>query len=333
MPELKRNFLKGKMNKDLDERLVPNGEYRDASNIEISTSEGSNIGSAQTLRGNKSVSDLTIASSAITVGTYVDEQNEYIYNFIHKASDLTSGVGTKSDAIVRYKKDALLESVDSEIVFVDAYETILVPTTAGGSYSGSQIGVRPNSNNEIASTNQIYGIEKELVAFLSEEGAANNATYYQAKGIKPGMRVQAIDTNGVDLWGDNDVRVVSATMETNGHAVLITPVVGYATGYGVGDTYQEYYGTQMIADGVKLRFTSDRLLKFNEGTLETESNNKKADGTDAYSSAQYTPNNNIITSVNTIGGLLYWTDGKNEPKKINIDNCIFGSKWYNSTYL
>ena len=154
MPELKRNFLKGKMNKDLDERLVPNGEYRDASNIEISTSEGSNIGSAQTLRGNKSVSDLTIASSAITVGTYVDEQNEYIYNFIHKASDLTNGVGTKSDAIVRYKKDALLESVDSEIVFVDAYETILVPTTAGGSYSGNQIGVRPSSNI-IASTNQI----------------------------------------------------------------------------------------------------------------------------------------------------------------------------------
>lgn len=330
MPELKRNFLKGKMNKDLDERLVPNGEYRDASNIEISTSEGSNVGSAQTLRGNKSVSDLTIASSAVTVGTYVDEQNEYIYNFIHKASDLTNGVGTKSDAIVRYKKDALLESVDSEIVFVDAYETILVPTTAGGTYSGGQIGVRPSSGNTTASTNQIYGIEKELVAFLAEEGAPNNATYYQAKGIKPGMRVQAIDANGVDLWGDNDVRVVSATVQTNIHAVLITPVVGYAIGYGTEDTYQEYYGAQMIADGVKLRFTSDRLLKFNEGTLETESNNKKADGTDAYSSAQYTPNNNIITSINTIGGLLYWTDGRNEPKKINIDNCIFGSKWSNS---
>ena len=29
MPELIRTFVKGKMNKDLDERLVPNGEYRD----------------------------------------------------------------------------------------------------------------------------------------------------------------------------------------------------------------------------------------------------------------------------------------------------------------
>ena len=32
------------MNKDLDERLLPNGQYRDAINVEVSTSEGSNVG-------------------------------------------------------------------------------------------------------------------------------------------------------------------------------------------------------------------------------------------------------------------------------------------------
>ena len=42
MPEIKRTFTAGKMNKDLDERLVPNGEYRDATNIQVSTSDGSN---------------------------------------------------------------------------------------------------------------------------------------------------------------------------------------------------------------------------------------------------------------------------------------------------
>ena len=41
MPEIKNTFLQGKMNKDLDERLVPNGQYRHANNIEISTSEDS----------------------------------------------------------------------------------------------------------------------------------------------------------------------------------------------------------------------------------------------------------------------------------------------------
>ena len=35
MPEIKNAFIQGKMNKDLDERLIPNGEYRDLSLIHI----------------------------------------------------------------------------------------------------------------------------------------------------------------------------------------------------------------------------------------------------------------------------------------------------------
>jgi hypothetical protein len=53
MPELKRLFLKGRMNKDLDERLVPNGEYRDALNIQISSSEGSDVGAIENILGNQ----------------------------------------------------------------------------------------------------------------------------------------------------------------------------------------------------------------------------------------------------------------------------------------
>ena len=34
MPEIKNTFTQGKMNKDLDERLIPNGEYRDALNMQ-----------------------------------------------------------------------------------------------------------------------------------------------------------------------------------------------------------------------------------------------------------------------------------------------------------
>jgi hypothetical protein len=52
MIELVRAFQGGKMNKDLDERLVPNGEYRDALNIEVDTSEGSGIGTIQNIDGN-----------------------------------------------------------------------------------------------------------------------------------------------------------------------------------------------------------------------------------------------------------------------------------------
>ena len=35
MPEIKKVFMQGKMNQDLDERIVPQGEYREAQNIQI----------------------------------------------------------------------------------------------------------------------------------------------------------------------------------------------------------------------------------------------------------------------------------------------------------
>ena len=44
MAEVKNAFIKSKMNKDLDDRLLPSGEYRDALNIAISRSEASDWG-------------------------------------------------------------------------------------------------------------------------------------------------------------------------------------------------------------------------------------------------------------------------------------------------
>ena len=55
MPEIKNQFTGGKMNKDLDERLISNGEYKDAMNIQVSTSEGSNVGTVQNILGNSNV--------------------------------------------------------------------------------------------------------------------------------------------------------------------------------------------------------------------------------------------------------------------------------------
>ena len=85
MPEFNNRFHKGRMNKDLDERLVPNGEYRDALNVEIVTSEGSNVGTVQNLKGNIDLSSIVIqdkhlgSTSAYCVGSIADEKNDKIY--------------------------------------------------------------------------------------------------------------------------------------------------------------------------------------------------------------------------------------------------------------
>ena len=91
MPEIKNQFTGGKMNKDLDERLVPNGQYRDAMNIQVATSEGSDVGTAQNILGNQEVTVLqptvtglapvpfTIPLSARVVGSISDEKIDTMY--------------------------------------------------------------------------------------------------------------------------------------------------------------------------------------------------------------------------------------------------------------
>ena len=43
MPKVTNTFLKSKLNKDLDARLIPNGEYRDAVNVQVSRSESDSV--------------------------------------------------------------------------------------------------------------------------------------------------------------------------------------------------------------------------------------------------------------------------------------------------
>ena len=78
MPEIKNAFIQGKMNKDLDERLIPNGEYRDAVNVDVDFSEGSDVGALRSILGNTQRDTISL-SSAKRIGTVKDIENNKIY--------------------------------------------------------------------------------------------------------------------------------------------------------------------------------------------------------------------------------------------------------------
>ena len=80
MPEIKNTFLGGKMNKDLDERLIPKNEYRNALNVEVSTSQGDDVGSLQNTWGNTAHSNLSsVIGNAKCIGVLNDkEMTNYI---------------------------------------------------------------------------------------------------------------------------------------------------------------------------------------------------------------------------------------------------------------
>ena len=109
MAQVTNNFLKGKMNKDLDARLLQPGEYRNAVNAQVSKSEGPNVGALENVLGNAllidwntylndgTVRDLNLKS----IGYLTDEINNTMYIFLTN-NQLEEYVPSAKNYIVSY---------------------------------------------------------------------------------------------------------------------------------------------------------------------------------------------------------------------------------------
>ena len=123
MPNLNHRFSSGRMNKDLDERLVPNGEYRDALNVEVATSDTSDMGTVQTVMGNLNMSLITIdpnnTDEFYCVGSVVNEQHDKIYWML---------AGRTSDIIAEYD----YKTQTTTPVVVDLFPAGTIPGNESG---------------------------------------------------------------------------------------------------------------------------------------------------------------------------------------------------------
>ena len=249
MPELKRNFSQAKMNKDLDERLIPNGQYRDAMNIQISTSDDSNVGSAQTLLGNTLKNTIengtySIPTTSTCVGTIALPETDKIYYMVSAGVSTTTGLALpiQRDYIVEY--DTLKNS--AKYVFVDIYN---VSTTASTTVSNNATIKIPDGGS---STINKTGVRAGMKFVHSSVSINDEVTVTDI----------AYDT-GNSRW---NITLSSAVSVTGNDAVY---------------------------------FIAPRVLNFNR--------------------------NAIITGINVLDDFLFWTDGVNEPKKINIKRGIAGT--------
>ena len=106
MATTQRNFIQGKMNKSVDERLIPNGQYIDALNVRLGSTEASEIGSVENSKGNTkltslSFEDVLLSTSARCIGAFEDGAEETIYFFVHDPA-YTVGATGKIDLIISY---------------------------------------------------------------------------------------------------------------------------------------------------------------------------------------------------------------------------------------
>ena len=252
MAEIKRTFTAARMNKDLDERLVKNGEYRDAMNIQIRTTDGDAAGTIQNIQGNTPFaygpSSTYLTNKSKVIGSIADEKNNKAY-FLVSSPDFNITVTDINS--VTYWIDSIIE-IDSE-----GYNKTVLNDLYAYSSTRSQAGLTASANSNTITI---------------------SSGFAQGK-LRAGMEIQLYASNGTEL-----LSVGTKILTSNGATLTVDKEVPTL----INDSTCSF----VVA-------SRPRVLNFSQ--------------------------NHLITGLNVIDEYLFFTDGRSEPKKINIKRCKAGT--------
>ena len=276
MPEIKHTFTAGKMNKDLDERLVPNGQYREALNVQVRTTDSDssgegNAGVIQNIEGNVALERVAFMTAGYDgnktkmVASVADEKNDVAYFFA--AAPLRNG---SINSLKNLAPETIIELQDSsEVFWVDSIMEIkTVPDVSVPIFVDffAVTGKWEDAGSPTASAN--------YTQFTVDNGA----------NYRIGMIVYAQELNGTHLIFDQNGVAGSEIININGNVI----------------TLANQQSTALTGSCRVMKFIhKERVLEFNY--------------------------NKLITGVNVLDNLLMFTDGENEPKKINITRAKAGT--------
>ena len=224
MAELIHTFNSGRMNKDLDERLVPNGEYRDALNLELASSDSSNVGSFQNLKGNLELRNktynpktnaynqwlnaeyITALSNPICVGAKTDENSNDVYWFIASANTsviayynsktkLTRPLIVDTQGILNFSSNYLITGVN-------VLEGMLIWTDNQTEPKKILIKDWKSSTPNFITHSQIYGrnfIEDDITVIKKYPLQPPVVTSYSTKTIDPATELPGANVDTIVL--------------------------------------------------------------------------------------------------------------------------------------
>mgnify|MGYP003638893793 CR=1 FL=1 len=288
MSEIKHSFMKGKMNKDLDERLVPNGEYRDALNIQVSTSEGSDVGTVQNILGNSLVAGQSfIGENAVCVGSIADEKNDKLYYFI-----------TQKDLLVNGGFDGNGSGWLNVSQHWDLSNNQAAGLGTGSGYMHSQAPGVVKGN--------VYTITYDVVV-ASTAGGIILANHSFIGGINTNGTDNNVSLTNEDTIGTYTLEWEQGPLPTRQDSIWLY-------------TSSNYNGT---IDNVSV-FRSD-LARSCIIEYDSTTNTITPVFVDVVGDVLKFNPDNIITGINIIDDLLLWTDNVTEPKKINITRSKAGT--------
>ena len=227
MAEIRDNFIKSKMNKDLDSRLIQPGEYRDAQNIAVSKSEGEDVGALENVLGNVSLTDFGLSSECNLdiIGFFAEDISGVIYVFI------TNYIDTSTDLLSNFAPDAAK-------CYIATYNT----NTGVGS-----ILVQGNFLN-FSKASKIYGVNyigeflfwsdnRNQPRKINTTRALNDITYYTTEDqisvakIYPHQCIQLVNSEVIAM---NKIGTGSGyTVQDNVPTVATAPSTGFGLTFNI----------------------------------------------------------------------------------------------------
>jgi hypothetical protein len=322
MPEIKHQFSSGRMNLDLDERLVPNGEYREAFNIQVSSSEGSNVGVLQNLLSNEEVNGQqgVLDHRLYTyecIGSVSDEKNDALYWFVrphwykpHQQLDFFEGTYNNSPPF----------NVGSGAV--DTFNLWQWKQYSGAAPGSTSMAVETTIGRDMIIEYRKGNLSPVLVDHF-EVICGVNEGYYELPPIVNNYPIEYGSLRlAVDLPAYNSIQVgwelsgFTRSVDTHGNSPILV-----ATGNIVVTKKFKLAGRNYI----ELQDTTTSTGSDFDGLINNivAHNVGPAGKLKAFYFKNPKPSTNFrfvrhITGVNIIDDMLFWTDDYNEPKKINI---------------
>lgn len=327
MPELKNSFSGGKMEKDLDERIVPSNQYREALNIAVSTSEDSDVGAAQNILGNIKVTEAIAGPGKdylldgdlcsvtdLGVGEFryygtnehvahtVDAQTDKLYRFISTTPNSHNNHGVWMDRIVEYNTRSKVQdpwTVKEKSVSVDIYkvatkivslDVIAEPPVTKYECIDEWCTPCPGgicSGMSYSNPQCDYNCQEYAGPVVSVSAPCNKT------------RIQ-VCINSLQLRWGMTIRV-NGQVPINVDGLAIEPVIESISynGYMATLTLSENIDAGLSV-GQDITLHGDRALNFRS--------------------------DRNITGINIIDDMLFWTDNYSEPKKVNIERSKIGSE-------
>ena len=294
MAKAKNTFLKSKMNKDLDARILPQGEYRDAQNVQVSRSDGSTTGALENILGNKKVQDfktLTGVSNLFCIGQKVDDNNSTVYLFLTDhvgsaysttANNFIFSYNAQSDTSIMLVKGAFLNfSQINPIYGVNVLENLLFWTDNRNQPRKINIisaNTNPNSTNptyyttedqiSVAKYNPYSAIE--LYAGLNPSSNVYETTMKDVVSINlpnGGTALATATVTGTDHVIDGvtgDIVVANGTYNATGSPVALRSISLPYTVVDTGATVSTYNnGSGVLVLSSSVTIADNQMIVFN----------------------------------------------------------------------